>query len=99
MGYRYLKDVTTLTLDRDKCTGCRMCSTVCPQAVWQLQNKRAHIADPDACMEDLTATLKSLGIEPIGTKEHNNLYTEYCEYKNANTEITIDRNNYSDNLN
>ena len=51
MQNRYLTNVTTLVLDRDKCTGCRMCTTVCPQAVWQMEAKRARIADLDACME------------------------------------------------
>ena len=51
MQNRYLTNVTTLVLDRDKCTGCRMCITVCPQAVWQIEDKRARIADLDACME------------------------------------------------
>lgn len=51
MQNRYLTNVTTLVLDRDKCTGCRMCITVCPQAVWQMEAKRARIADLDACME------------------------------------------------
>ena len=51
MQNRYLTNVTTLALDRDKCTGCRMCTTVCPQEVWQIEAKRARIADLDACME------------------------------------------------
>ena len=51
MQHRYLTNVTTLALDRDKCTGCRMCITVCPQAVWQMEDKRARIAERDACME------------------------------------------------
>jgi NAD-dependent dihydropyrimidine dehydrogenase PreA subunit len=51
MRNRYLSNVTTLALDREKCTGCRMCTKVCPQEVWRIDNKRARIADLDACME------------------------------------------------
>ena len=49
--FRYLPDVTTLRLDPDRCIGCGMCLTVCPQQVWGLQAKRAVIVDRDGCME------------------------------------------------
>ena len=48
---RYLPDVVTLRLDDAKCTGCGMCLSVCPHAVFELENGRARIADRDACME------------------------------------------------
>jgi len=48
---RYLEDAVTLELDPDKCNGCRMCLTVCPQSVFALENKRAVFADRGACME------------------------------------------------
>ena len=48
---RYLPDVTTLTLDTDRCTGCGMCRNVCPHRVFTLEAKRAVLADRDACME------------------------------------------------
>jgi NAD-dependent dihydropyrimidine dehydrogenase PreA subunit len=48
---RYLKDVTTLTYDADKCTGCEMCTIVCPHGVFEIQDGRAAIVDRDACME------------------------------------------------
>lgn len=48
---RYLKDVTTLELFPDKCTGCGMCVTVCPHAVLELNGGQALIVDRDACME------------------------------------------------
>ena len=48
---RYLKDVTTLKLDTEKCVGCGKCTEVCPHAVFTLEDKKAHITDRDACME------------------------------------------------
>jgi ferredoxin len=49
---RYLPGVATLRLDRDACTGCRMCTMVCPHAVLVIDDDgRASIADLDACME------------------------------------------------
>jgi len=51
LGMRYLPDVTTLSLDAGKCRGCRMCLEVCPHAVFEFVDKRARIADRDACME------------------------------------------------
>lgn len=47
----YLKDVVTLTLDRQLCIGCEMCVTVCPRAVLVMDGGRAEIDSRDACME------------------------------------------------
>ena len=47
----YIKNVTTLKLDTDKCTGCRMCINVCPHAVFTHENKKAIITNKDRCME------------------------------------------------
>jgi NAD-dependent dihydropyrimidine dehydrogenase PreA subunit len=49
--FRYLADVTTLELDPERCTGCRMCTAVCPHAVLEIVEQRARIVDRDACME------------------------------------------------
>lgn len=50
--FRYLPDTATLELDTSKCTGCRMCETVCPHRVLEVGADRlARIADLDACME------------------------------------------------
>ncbi len=48
---RYLTNVSTLKLDVGRCVGCRMCEKVCPQHVWEIRDKKAVIADLDACME------------------------------------------------
>jgi NAD-dependent dihydropyrimidine dehydrogenase PreA subunit len=47
----YLKNVVTLALDEEKCTGCGMCIMVCPHAVLSLNNGHALIETRDACME------------------------------------------------
>lgn len=51
MSLTYLKNVTTLKLEAEKCTGCGMCLRVCPHEVFDLKDKRALIKDRDACME------------------------------------------------
>lgn len=48
---KYLKDVVTLELDSDKCTGCGMCIQVCGHAVFALNEKAVQILDRDSCME------------------------------------------------
>ena len=47
----YLKDVTTLTIDREKCNGCGMCLKVCPHPVLALSNGAVEILSRDHCME------------------------------------------------
>jgi len=47
----YLADVVTLRFEPEKCTGCRMCATVCPRGVWAFADKKAVIYDRDACIE------------------------------------------------
>lgn len=51
MELRYFTDVATLELTVEKCNGCGICLQVCPHAVFILENKKAKIADRDACME------------------------------------------------
>ncbi|MHC4259320.1 MAG: mercury methylation ferredoxin HgcB [Planctomycetota bacterium] len=50
-GQIYLKNVVTLRLDLDKCTGCGMCATVCPHRVFEIKDRQAVIVDRDLCME------------------------------------------------
>ena len=47
----YLKNVSTLWLDPEKCTGCGVCAEVCPRAVLKVENRKATIVDLDACIE------------------------------------------------
>ena len=51
MKHKYLKNVTTLSFDAEKCTGCGKCVEVCPHNVFDREGKKAHIADKNACME------------------------------------------------
>ena len=50
-GLRYLADVVTLALDPEKCSGCGVCTTVCPHAVLAIEEGKARIVDRDGCME------------------------------------------------
>ncbi len=66
MEMKYLKNVATLRLDENRCTGCGLCVQVCPHAVFEIENrkaegvvtsgrrtaqKQARIVDLDRCME------------------------------------------------
>ena len=50
-GQTYLKNVVTLELDVDKCTGCGLCAAVCPHRVFEIEEGKAVIVDRDVCME------------------------------------------------
>jgi Pyruvate/2-oxoacid:ferredoxin oxidoreductase delta subunit len=50
-GLRYLAGVASLEYDRSKCTGCQLCTMVCPHAVFVMEGDRASLVDRDACME------------------------------------------------
>ncbi|MGC8490695.1 MAG: mercury methylation ferredoxin HgcB [Syntrophobacteraceae bacterium] len=47
----YLKEVVTLKLDGEACSGCAMCTTVCPRGVFEMSRGKARIADRDSCIE------------------------------------------------
>lgn len=49
----YLKNVATLKLTGEKCTGCGACLEVCPHEVFALDmnSKQVRIRNRDACME------------------------------------------------
>ena len=43
--------LNTLRFDPEECTGCGMCISVCPHAVFARRGKEVVLADPEACME------------------------------------------------
>lgn len=49
--FRYLENVATLRLDKDRCVGCGACHSVCPHRVFSMKNGKAYVIDRDACME------------------------------------------------
>lgn len=51
MKHKYIKDVVTLKLDADRCTGCGRCIEVCPHNVFELNDKKAVIINRDFCIE------------------------------------------------
>ncbi len=51
IGYRYLKNVSTLVLETERCNGCGRCAEVCPHGVFSVAGGQARIAEHDACME------------------------------------------------
>jgi NAD-dependent dihydropyrimidine dehydrogenase PreA subunit len=51
MKMSYLRNVVSLRLDCEACTGCGRCLEVCPHGVFVLDEGRSRISDRDACME------------------------------------------------
>jgi len=51
MQHRYLKNVTTLAFDGEKCIGCGKCEEVCPHRVFSVETQKARIIDKDLCIE------------------------------------------------
>ncbi len=51
LAFTYLKNVVTLELESNQCTGCRTCTAVCPHAVLAVEDGKARIVNRDACME------------------------------------------------
>ena len=51
MKHSYLKGVTTLVYEQEKCIGCGRCIEVCPHTVFEIIEKKAFISDKDSCME------------------------------------------------
>ena len=51
MKLSYLKNVSTLAFDTDKCIGCGRCMEVCPHGVFDISENKVQIADKDSCME------------------------------------------------
>jgi NAD-dependent dihydropyrimidine dehydrogenase PreA subunit len=51
MRHEYLKNVTTLSFDAEKCIGCGKCMEVCPHDVFDMNVGKARINKKDFCME------------------------------------------------
>lgn len=74
-GLRYLEDAVTLSLDAEKCSGCGVCTIVCPHGVFAMgPDHRAQIADRGACMEcgacALNCAWGAIGVKPgVGCAE------------------------------
>lgn len=51
MEHKYIKNVSTLKLESEKCIGCGMCVDVCPHQILLIQNGKAAVRDTDMCME------------------------------------------------
>jgi NAD-dependent dihydropyrimidine dehydrogenase PreA subunit len=47
----YLKDIATLKIEAEKCTGCETCLAVCPHAIFGMNQGKAEILHLDRCME------------------------------------------------
>jgi len=66
--FRYIDEVTTLTLDESTCIGCGMCLAVCPHGVFDLQEQKAKIIDRNGCMEcgacALNCPVAALSVNP-----------------------------------
>lgn len=48
---QYLKDVTTLNFNANKCTGCGCCQEVCPHGVFKVNRSTAVVTNTNSCME------------------------------------------------
>ena len=50
-GLGYIRGVTTLALEVEKCNGCLLCLEVCPHPVFGPLKGAVEILEPDLCME------------------------------------------------
>jgi NAD-dependent dihydropyrimidine dehydrogenase PreA subunit len=48
---KYLANVATLRLDKEKCVGCGRCVEVCPRDVFVMRERKAEVLDRDCCIE------------------------------------------------
>ncbi len=37
-------------VDKDACTGCGTCASVCPQSVFEIVDGKAEVVNPDDCI-------------------------------------------------
>ena len=68
MRHKYLKNVTTLSHDTDKCINCKLCAVVCPHNVFAFEDNKVRIAEKDYCIEcgacALNCPTKALEVNP-----------------------------------
>jgi NAD-dependent dihydropyrimidine dehydrogenase PreA subunit len=68
MRHKYLKGVTTLSLEAEKCIGCELCAVVCPHGVFSVDGKKARIVEKDYCIEcgacALNCPTQALAVNP-----------------------------------
>ena len=67
MKNKYLKNVSTLVVDSDKCVGCGRCIEVCPHKVFKLNKGKVELINKDACM-DCGACAKNCPFNAIEVK-------------------------------
>lgn len=48
---QYLRDVSSLKLDAERCFGCGMCREVCPRGVFEVRDGKAQIIALNSCVE------------------------------------------------
>jgi ferredoxin len=81
-GFRYLKNVVTLELDRAVCIGCGRCVEVCPHQVFTVTENKAVMRDRDACMEcgacALNCPAKALSVD-AGVGCANGMINEWLQ--------------------
>ena len=45
------REITTFTIDPDKCTGCLVCKKACPPDAISGEKKQVHVIDQDKCTQ------------------------------------------------
>jgi NAD-dependent dihydropyrimidine dehydrogenase PreA subunit len=51
MALAYIKNVTTLFYNAEKCVGCGKCAEVCPHGVFEMDGRKSRLIEKDSCME------------------------------------------------
>lgn len=64
---KYLKNVATVNLQQDRCTGCGRCLEVCPRGVFVMEERKARIVERDNCIE-CGACAKNCEFDAIGVQ-------------------------------
>ena len=66
-GFSYINGVVTVSLDRNTCTGCGICTSVCPHDLFVIEAGKASITDRDICIEcgacALNCPVKALSVD------------------------------------